>query len=196
MIDSRGWAASTVELMLFLFFLVRSHCLFICRPLTKRRRESNPGRLGGKRERFLFAMPSPINSILIMLLVFMVWRMIVVGVLFKSLVAMNNMGRYAHHYLNRSLLGFLMPITIEPSTWPRWVILFGADLSVCSETSDKIDFADSCLPACHRQSSESPSTSLDKTSFDSQSTCELRFLSPGTPKDLKQYDRKCFATFV
>ena len=31
----------------------------ICRPLTKRRRESNPGRLGGKRERFLCAMPSP-----------------------------------------------------------------------------------------------------------------------------------------
>ena len=42
----------------YLFF-VRSHCLFICRPLTKRRRESNPGRLGGKRSRFLCAMPSP-----------------------------------------------------------------------------------------------------------------------------------------
>ena len=42
------------------FFLVRLVCLsFICRPLTKRRRESNPGWLGGKRERFLCAMPSP-----------------------------------------------------------------------------------------------------------------------------------------
>ena len=41
------------------FFLVRSHCLFICRPLTNRRRESNPGRLGRKRDRFLCAMPSP-----------------------------------------------------------------------------------------------------------------------------------------
>ena len=42
------------------FFLVRSHCLFICRPLTNRRRESNPGRLGRKRDRFLCAMPSPL----------------------------------------------------------------------------------------------------------------------------------------
>ena len=30
-----------------------------CRPLTKRRRESNPGRLGEKRERFLCVMSSP-----------------------------------------------------------------------------------------------------------------------------------------
>ena len=43
---------------LFSFFLVRSHCLFICRPLTKRRRESNPGWLGVKRKRFLCAVPS------------------------------------------------------------------------------------------------------------------------------------------
>ena len=42
--------------------LVRSHCLFICRPLTKRRRELNPGRLGGKHERFLCTMPSPMGS--------------------------------------------------------------------------------------------------------------------------------------
>ena len=31
---------------------------FICRPITKRRRESNLGRVGAKRERFLCAMPS------------------------------------------------------------------------------------------------------------------------------------------
>ena len=46
----------------FILLLVRCHCLFICRPLTKQPRESNPGRLGGKRERFLCAMPSPQND--------------------------------------------------------------------------------------------------------------------------------------
>ena len=35
-----------------------------CRPLTKWRRESNPGRLGGKRERFLCAMLSPLEPII------------------------------------------------------------------------------------------------------------------------------------
>ena len=38
---------------------------FYSRPLTKRRRESNPGRLGGKRERFLCAMPSPLDGYLL-----------------------------------------------------------------------------------------------------------------------------------
>ena len=41
------------------FFGSISLSIYFCRPLTNRRRESNPGRLGGKRERFLCAMPSP-----------------------------------------------------------------------------------------------------------------------------------------
>ena len=45
-----------VRLIFFGSILLSS---FICRPLTKQRRESNPGRLGGKRKRFLCAMPSP-----------------------------------------------------------------------------------------------------------------------------------------
>ena len=45
-----------IKTVFFWFDLI----VFFCRPLTKRRRESNPGRLGGKRERFLCAMPSPL----------------------------------------------------------------------------------------------------------------------------------------
>ena len=39
--------------------------VYFCRLLTKRRRESNPGRPGGKRERFLCAMPSPLRPTII-----------------------------------------------------------------------------------------------------------------------------------
>ena len=47
------------QINLIIFFGSISLSIYFCRPLTKQRRESNPGRLGGKRERFLCAMPSP-----------------------------------------------------------------------------------------------------------------------------------------
>ena len=43
-------------------FFVQSICLFICRPLTKWRRESNPGRLGGLP--LCYAVPPILGSML------------------------------------------------------------------------------------------------------------------------------------
>ena len=61
----------TLPLDLF-FFLVWSHCLFICRPLTKRCRESNPGRLGGKQGTLplCYAVP-PLASVFVVRLSFL-----------------------------------------------------------------------------------------------------------------------------